>query len=152
MQENIFKNKFYLVTVIILSICLTLVSSIITFATTDNTNTIIQKQQEIDKYLFEEHTKEIEEKGLTITHTSPLEDYVEIGITPFNKENTDYLYEIFGNDNVKVVEGQQATLMNDVASTEDKNTFMENSLISGIVIVAAVGTIFFVRKKRKTAK
>jgi hypothetical protein len=151
-QENIFKNKFYLVTVVILSICLTLVSSIITFATTDNTNTIIQKQQEIDKYLFEEHAKEIEEKGFTITHTSPLEGYVEIGITPFNKENTDYLYEIFGNDNVKVVEGQQATLMNDVTSTEDKNTFMENSLISGIVIVAAVGTIFFVTKKRKTAK
>jgi hypothetical protein len=152
MNLTINKNKLYIATVIILSICLTLVSSIITFATNDNTNTIIQKQQGIDKYLFEEHTKEIEEKGLTITHTAPLEDYVEIGITPFNKDNENYLYEIFGKDNVKVVEGQQATLMNEVATTENKNIFIQNSLISGIVIVGAIGTIFYVTKKRKTAK
>lgn len=152
MNLTINKNKLYIATVIILSICLTLVSSIITFATTNDTNTIIQKQQEIDKYLFEEHTKEIEEKGLTITHTSPLEDYVEIGITPFNKDNENYLYEIFGKDNVKVVEGQQATLMNEVTTTENKNIFIENSLISGIVIVGAIGTIFYITKKREVAK
>lgn len=152
MKKNILKNKFYLATVIILSICLTLVSSIITFATTNNENTILQKQEEIDQYIFEKHAKEIEEKEFTVTHTSPLEGYVEIGITPFSKENADYLYEIFGSDNVKVVEGQQAELMNEVTSTEDKNAFMENSLIYGIIIIAGIGTLFFVTKKRKISR
>ena len=151
MRKNVLKNKVYLTIVVVLSICLTLISSITTFATTDNDNTMIQKQKEVDEYLFEEHTKEIEDKGFTVTHTAPLEDYVEIGITPYNKENADYLYEILGSDNIKVVEGQQATLMNEGTSNE-KNTFVKNSLIYGIVVVAAIGTIVFVTNKKKTAK
>ncbi|ABR47685.1 copper amine oxidase domain protein [Alkaliphilus metalliredigens QYMF] len=69
---------------------------------------MLQKQREIDKYLFEDHAEEINKKGFMVTHTGPYDDYVEIGITPYNEENATYLYDIFGEDNVKIVEGQQA--------------------------------------------
>ncbi|QGU95941.1 hypothetical protein GOM49_13325 [Clostridium bovifaecis] len=79
----------------------------------DNGNQLFEKQKEIDEYVFQKHVKEIEEKGFTVTHTAPLENYVEIGITPYSKDNAEYLYGVFGSDSVKVVEGQQAVLLNE---------------------------------------
>lgn len=67
-----------------------------------------QKQSEIDKYLFDEHKDEIAAKGFTVTNTSATNEYVEIGITPFNEENAEYLYQVLGKDQIKVVEGIQA--------------------------------------------
>ncbi|ABR47692.1 copper amine oxidase domain protein [Alkaliphilus metalliredigens QYMF] len=72
---------------------------------------ILQKQREIDKYLFKDHVEEMNKKDFKVTHTGPYDDYVEIGITPYNEENATYLYDIFGEDEVKVVEGQQAVTL-----------------------------------------
>lgn len=66
------------------------------------------KQSEIDKYLFDEHKDEIAAKGITITHTAAGKDCVEVGITPFTKENADFIYKALGTDQIKVVEGTQA--------------------------------------------
>ena len=64
-----------------------------------------KKQSEIDKYLFEEHKDEMAKKGITVTHTVAGKDFVEVGITPFTKENEDFIYLALGRDQVKVVEG-----------------------------------------------
>ncbi|AOY74579.1 stalk domain-containing protein [Clostridium formicaceticum] len=72
---------------------------------------MIQKQKEIDRYLFKDHVKEIEKKGFAVTYTGAFDDYVEIGITPYNEESAQYLYGIFGKDQVKIVEGQQASIL-----------------------------------------
>jgi len=82
---------------------------------------MLQKQSEIDKYLFEDHIEKINEKGFMVTHTGPVDDYVEIGITPYNEENAAYLYSIFGEDKVKVIEGQQAELYNMQLVTDTVN-------------------------------
>jgi len=69
------------------------------------------KQSEIDKYVFETNAKEFSEKGITVTNTGVIGDYVEVGITPFNDENAKFIYDKFGKDLVKVVEGMQATTL-----------------------------------------
>ncbi len=67
-----------------------------------------KKQSEIDKYLFDEHKDEIAAKGITVTHTVAVKDFVEVGIMPFSKENEDFIYKALGTEKVKVVEGTQA--------------------------------------------
>ena len=52
---------------------------------------VIQKQKEIDENLFKDNLEKIREKGFTVTHTAPMEDYVEIGITPYSEENANYI-------------------------------------------------------------
>jgi len=88
---------------------------------------IIKLQREIDQYLFEEHREEIRSKGFIVTHTVPLEDCVEIGITPYNDENARYLNDIFGVDKVKIIEGQQAETY-DIAVDSDED--VEIDLVS----------------------
>lgn len=78
---------------------------------------LLLKQREIDQYVFEQHRQEIEQKGFTVTHTGPMNDYVEVGITPYYEENAEYLYKIFGKSQVKVVEGHQAVLYQSGAAT-----------------------------------
>ena len=78
---------------------------------------ILKKQKEIDAYLFKEHAKEVEQKGITVTHTVPFEDFVEIGILPLTDENEEYLYGIFGKEQVRIVEGQKAVIMYDGENT-----------------------------------
>lgn len=65
---------------------------------------LYDKHKEIDLYLFADHVDEIREKGIKIAYTGVMGDVVEIGITPYTDENAEYLYEIFGNKEVKVVE------------------------------------------------
>lgn len=69
---------------------------------------LMQKQSEIDQYVFEKNAKDFTDKGITVTNTGVMGDYVEVGITPYNETNANYIYEIFGKDQVKVVEGVQA--------------------------------------------
>jgi hypothetical protein len=76
-------------------------------------NEILELQWEIDQYVFISNTEDIANAGFTITHTAPKEDYVEIGILPFNEDNADFLCEIFSEDKIKVVEGVQAVLLKD---------------------------------------
>lgn len=79
---------------------------------------LYEKQSAFDKILFEEKLKEIEEKGITVTHTYPADGYVEVGITPFNEENQKYIIEILGSDEVEVVDGIMAiTLTDELMST-----------------------------------
>jgi hypothetical protein len=78
-----------------------------------------EKQAAFDKILFEEKLKEIENKGISVTHTSPADGYVEVGITPFNEENQKYIIELLGSDEVQVVDGVMAvTLTDELMSTQ----------------------------------
>lgn len=63
------------------------------------------KQAEIDKMLFENYAKELVEKGISITHTGAVEDYIEVGITPYTPENAEIVLNLLGDEEVKVVEG-----------------------------------------------
>lgn len=76
---------------------------------------LLQKQKEIDLYLFDKYREDIEKKGITITHTVPAGDCIELGILPLNQENSDYLYGILGKDGIKLVDGQKAGIMPAVA-------------------------------------
>lgn len=87
------------------------------------------KQSEIDQYLFVDHVKEIEEKGIFINYTGVVGDLIEIGISPYSEENANYLYEIFGKDTIQVVEFDQSiiyatTVVDEPAAVdkEDMNT------------------------------
>lgn len=129
-------------------------------------NRIIQKQQEIDKYVFEEHNAEIAAKGFTVTHTSPMDGYVEIGITPFSEENASYLSDIFGKEDIKVVEGVQAATMeitatsandseslaavtsvNDNADTAGKKSAAPNTLLYSLIGIGVLGGTGLIIKK-----
>lgn len=68
------------------------------------------KQSEIDQYLFVDHAKEIEEKGIFINYTGVVGDQIEIGISPYSEENANYLYKIFGKDTIQVVEFDQSVI------------------------------------------
>jgi|GEM_PF-946851 len=109
----------------IMGMCITAMSSGAVFASTpkyeilpirnieigaENT-ALSQKHREIDTYLFKENSKEIEARGFKVIYTGPREDYIEIGILPFNQENADFLYELFGKDMVKVVGGEEAYIL-----------------------------------------
>ncbi|MTI47642.1 MAG: hypothetical protein FH761_07355 [Firmicutes bacterium] len=127
---------------------------------------IIKKQGEVDKYLFEDNKDEIADKGFIVIHTGPFDNYVEIGIKPYTEENAEYLYGIFGRDEVKVVEGQQAELMystdltddSDLADDSDKTGSEEDKkddgmgttapLVAAGSVIAIGGATFIVRKQK----
>ena len=73
---------------------------------------LYEAQAEIDKLLFEQnYAKDLSEKGISVTHTGTVDDYVEVGITPYTPENADVVIKLLGKDNVKVVEGIQAEIL-----------------------------------------
>lgn len=132
----------------------------------DSEGELLQKQQEIDSYVFEEHREEIAAKGFTVTHTGPMDGYVEIGITPYSEENVNYLYDIFGKDDVKVVEGIQAatmeitttsanddeslaavTTVNDNAEAARKESAAPNTLLYSLIGIGVLGGTALVVKK-----
>ncbi len=82
------------------------------------------KQSDIDKLLFEDHAKDIEKKGFMVNTTGVINDVIEIGISPFNEENADYIYELVGKDEVKVVEFDQSIIYANSAPlvAPDENT------------------------------
>jgi len=89
---------------------------------------MIEKQAEIDKILFEQYKEEIAQKGITVTHTIPLNDFVEIGIIPYNKENVAYINEVLGSDMINIVQGEEAeiyTTMNDAPDTSVSSTVVD---------------------------
>lgn len=69
------------------------------------------RQNEIDQLLFEKHAKDLEEKGITVTHTGAVSDSVEIGIMPNTEKNAEYIYEILGKDKITLVDGEAYMLM-----------------------------------------
>lgn len=135
-----------------------------------------QKQSEIDKVLFEDRNDEIVRKGITVTHTSASNEYVEVGITPFNEENEAYLNEILGNDKIKIVEGFQAIPYSDGAAgseelmyatgapvedilleeapVEDANTTSSAALIAGTAaaVLAVLGGLMVMKRRMKAVR
>ena len=136
----------------IMGMCITAISSGAVFASTPKyevlpirnieigaeNKALSEKHREIDIYVFKENSKEIEARGFMVTHTGPIEDYIQIGILPYSQENADFLYELFGKDMVKVVEGKQAytvpsenngirLLINNQWIEADVAPFIENS-------------------------
>lgn len=69
------------------------------------------RQNEIDKILFEEHAKDLYERGITITHTGAIADSVEVGVLPNTEENANYIYELIGKDKITLVDGEAYMLM-----------------------------------------
>lgn len=65
---------------------------------------LISKQAEIDFHAFEN-------EGIKIYHTGidVIGNQVEIGISPYNEENAEIVYDRYGTDMITVVEGAQAT-------------------------------------------
>lgn len=101
-----------------------------------------EKQAAFDKILFEEKLKEINEKGITVTHTYPADGYVEVGITPFNEENQKYIIEILGSDEVEVVDGIMAVtltdeLMSTTSAPDVKTVSAPDAATSGLAEEAA---------------
>lgn len=95
-------------------------------------NRLYEKQQEIDKYLFEEHAKEIANLGFKVTHTAVMDNQVEIGITPYNDTNADYLYDAFGKEAVNVVEGEQAVILkSEAVNMQAADTGVANAAAAG---------------------
>lgn len=70
----------------------------------------LEKQKEVDQSVFVDNVDKIKEMGFEVVYTSPLDSYVEVGITPYKEEFANYLYEEFGKDEIKVVEGEKAVL------------------------------------------
>ncbi|MFC0332886.1 hypothetical protein ACFOLF_10845 [Paenibacillus sepulcri] len=119
--------KARLAKVLLIGGCLMLLSANAAFAAPENSpgNTaqsnqavsqedLLQKQQEIDSYVAGEGQDELAEQGFQVTTTAPGQDAVEIGITPYSKAHAEFLYEKFGRDQVKVVEGEQAVLFGEM--------------------------------------
>ncbi|TAH64749.1 MAG: hypothetical protein EWM47_11990 [Anaerolineaceae bacterium] len=71
---------------------------------------LYEKQREMDQYLFVDHTDEIAKMGFKVIYTGVAENYVEVGITPYNEEFAAYLYDKFGKELVKVVDTEEAVL------------------------------------------
>lgn len=69
---------------------------------------LFQKHREIDNFIFLRYAEEIKLQGFTVTHTGPVGEEIEIGITPYSEENAQFLYNIVGTESIKIVEGQQA--------------------------------------------
>lgn len=69
------------------------------------------KQGEIDKKLFEEFAEDLKAKGIMVTNTGAVEDYIEIGIAPYTPENADYVSKLVNEEGIKVVEGIEAVIL-----------------------------------------
>lgn len=99
---------------------------------------LLQKQKEIDEYVFEKHQKELEQKGFIVAHTAVVGDVVEVGIAPYSTDNADYLYEIFGKEQVSIVDGQLAVPLEQVTITADKapetkDTSLFETIVNSII-------------------
>jgi hypothetical protein len=67
------------------------------------------KHQEIDDYIFNQGGLEkFQDAGFIVTHTGPVNGVIEIGILPYSESHAAELYALFGDEQVRVVEGMQA--------------------------------------------
>lgn len=96
--------------------------------------TLHEMQKEMDQYLFVENVIEIEKKGFEVVYTGvSADEYVEVGISPYTEENAEFLYNIFGKKNVKVVAADEVVLFApDEMAGEDLPVDSEN--VSSIVM------------------
>jgi len=85
---------------------------------TEQSDALITRQGEIDKLLFEANAKTIEKMGFMVNYTGVVDDHIEIGISPFNDDNANFIYDVVGKDDVKVVEMDQSILYASGAATD----------------------------------
>ncbi len=130
-------------------------------AQTSTNGALLEKQSEIDAYVFEKHADELAEKGIHVTSTGPVGNVVEIGIADYTDEKADYLYGIFGQELVKVVEGQQAVLLDNetvnttsVGKTASEEAGSSTSLyvVWALVLTAVVAIGAFFSHKFRVSK
>lgn len=69
------------------------------------------KQAEVDKLLYEDNAKVLEEKGISIVYTVAVGDIIEVGITPYTPENADYVSKLIDKENVDISEGIMAVTL-----------------------------------------
>ena len=157
MEENNMR-KLKLFRVLLLSACMVALSSTVALASqTEDKNAsssvvqntgITNKQIEIDQFLFDTGAKEIEKLGFRITSTLPVDNYVQIGISPYSDANAEFLYNKFGKDAIKVVEEDISiayspeiayTTGAGVAGSVDPSTPVENAEAQDTPLVAESG-------------
>jgi hypothetical protein len=123
---------------------------------------LLQKQSEIDAYVFEQHKDELAKQGIQVTNTGAVGDKVEVGILDYTDKKADYLYNLFGTELVKVVEGQQAVLLDNSAPLTTTTTASVNEAgqsnsqfvpwIIALVVVVIGAIALFSRKLRVSRK
>jgi hypothetical protein len=124
--------KIKYVKAFILGLCLSAVSSGVALAGTLEKSTaeiavqdtgtdskLADLQSKVDQYVFTDHFKDIQEQGFAVTHTAPLEGYIEVGITPYSDENAAYLYDALGKEEIKVVEGEEVMMYTTMGTVPD---------------------------------
>lgn len=137
-----------LIKAMMLGLCLSTLSTGVAFARMNTTTTepaaisadlspelesLYAKQAEIDQYIFTDHARDIEAKGIFVSYTVVNGDAIEIGITPYNDENANYFYDLFGKDQIKVVEFDQSviyetTVVMDEAGAADPGAATEDTI------------------------
>lgn len=90
----------------------------------EETDYLLKRQDEINSLVFNDHARDIEKKGFQIIYTGVADGYVEVGINPFSKDNSNFLYEIIGKDQVKVVASDE-TIIYTSESTDE--TVLDNA-------------------------
>lgn len=109
---------------------------------------LLQKQDALNKALFDTYAKELAAAGITVTHTAPVGETVEIGITPYSKENSDFVVKLVGTDSVNIVEGQQAVLLDG----EEAQLYSGTAADDGIMTVTAAEDVKTVSANTETQK
>ena len=71
---------------------------------------LYELQADIDQYIFVDHAEEIEAMGIKVIYTGVADTYVEVGITPYKEKFAAFMYDIFGNKQVKVVDSEAAVI------------------------------------------
>ncbi|MFJ5714837.1 hypothetical protein [Neobacillus sp. NPDC093127] len=147
--------KLKMLMAIILGLCGPFMTTLTTSAASEPTAAMLEKQKEVDKIIFEDKKEELADKGITVTHTAPLENTIEIGVQPYNEETIQYIIEFFGEKNVTVVDGgQQAGIMtaNSNELVRDGGTPEESGseqiyILAAIIVLFGGITVILIRKK-----
>jgi hypothetical protein len=67
---------------------------------------LLERQNQIEQFVFKDHVDEIEKMGFVVTHTGVVEDGVEVGISPYEEAFVDYLNNNLGKEQMDIVEGE----------------------------------------------
>jgi hypothetical protein len=126
-----------------------------------------QKQNEISKVLFEDSAAKLEDKGISVFYTVPMNnEYIEVAILPYTQESTDYVKALIGDDQVQIVEGVEPELMatsgmpeeekvykttsvNDITDTKSSSTLPIVIVGIGGVVVLLGATVYIANRKNK---
>lgn len=83
----------------------------------------------VDAYVFKDKVDELAAQGIQVTNTGPVGEYIEIGIIDYTDEKAAYLYDVFGTELVKVVEGVQAVTLDNTLEITTNDTEISTTSI-----------------------